>query len=445
VSIQKFLFRAISLCGIAFLVLLSGCQTGIKNKKPVPVAAESAEAASLRRIAVLQFDRRAGGPDITAEVETMLANVQVNGQPYFAVVERNKIQQVMREMKLGESGVIREDTAAKLGKMLGANGVYAGTITRNEVVNTNYQESRNRCTQYEKKKDKKGNMVDGNCLNFQDYLVSCTKRTAYFTFLPKLIAVESGSIAFSKEIAGEASESACQGEAGGVADGAQLLANARSTAMGKLRVAVAPSVQMVSFTLMDTMDGITAASAKEKHASALEFAKAGRMDRACTLWSEALAADSTGIPIIHNVGVCDEQRGNLNGALARYEEADRLTSKPDRIIGESLARIRDMMTNRARLQSQGNSPPPPPPPPVAANPAPAAVTSPAPAAAPSGPPSAAVTAQAQARLNALGFNVGKPDGIAGPMTRQAIQRFQRSKGLEVNGQLDGQTLSALGL
>jgi hypothetical protein len=45
VSIREFLFRGISLCGMAFLVLLSGCQTGIKDKKPVPVAAESAEAA----------------------------------------------------------------------------------------------------------------------------------------------------------------------------------------------------------------------------------------------------------------------------------------------------------------------------------------------------------------------------------------------------------------
>jgi peptidoglycan hydrolase-like protein with peptidoglycan-binding domain len=41
--------------------------------------------------------------------------------------------------------------------------------------------------------------------------------------------------------------------------------------------------------------------------------------------------------------------------------------------------------------------------------------------------------------------VGKPDGLAGPRTRQAIQQFQRSKGLEVNGQLDGPTLRALGL
>ena len=442
-SIRECVFIRVSLCGIAILMLLSGCmQTGLKQKQPTAIAAESTEASKLRRLAVLQFDRRVGGPDITAEVETMLANIKVDGQPYFAVVERNKIQQLMKEMKLGESGAIREDTAAKLGKMLGANGVYTGTITRSEVLNATYQENRNRCTQNEMKKDKNGNMVEGKCLKYQDYLVSCNKRTAHFTFLPKLIAVESGSIAFSKEIVGEASESACQGEAGGIADSAQLLASARSKAMGRLRVAVAPSVQLVSFTFMDTMDGIAAALGKEKHASALEFAKAGRMDRACTLWSEALALDPTGIPITHNVGVCEEQRGNLNGALARYEEADRLTSKPDRIIGESLARVRDMMTNRARLQSQGNTPPPPPP--AATSPAPAAVTSAAPAASP-GPPSAAVTAQAQARLNALGFDVGKPDGIAGARTRKAIQKFQTSKGLEVTGQLDGQTLSALGL
>lgn len=63
----------------------------------------------------------------------------------------------------------------------------------------------------------------------------------------------------------------------------------------------------------------------------------------------------------------------------------------------------------------------------------------------SGATSAAVMAQAQTKLNALGFNVGKPDGMAGPRTRQAIQQFQRSKGLEASGQLDAQTIKALGM
>jgi len=76
-------------------------------------------------------------------------------------------------------------------------------------------------------------------------------------------------------------------------------------------------------------------------------------------------------------------------------------------------------------------------------PVPVAVRS-APAAT-SAPPSVAVMAQAQARLNALGFNTGKPDGIAGARTRQAIEQFQKSKGLETSGQLDRPTMSALGL
>ncbi len=74
--------------------------------------------------------------------------------------------------------------------------------------------------------------------------------------------------------------------------------------------------------------------------------------------------------------------------------------------------------------------------PVAASPSPVV---------PSGQPSAKVTAKAQARLNSLGFSNGKPDGIAGKRTRQATQQFQKSKGLEVNGQLDASTLKALGL
>ncbi|MES2784131.1 MAG: peptidoglycan-binding protein [Pseudomonadota bacterium] len=61
------------------------------------------------------------------------------------------------------------------------------------------------------------------------------------------------------------------------------------------------------------------------------------------------------------------------------------------------------------------------------------------------PPSAAVTAQAQARLNALGLNAGSPDGVPGAKTRQAVLQFQRSRNLKPSGQLDADTLSALGL
>src|SRR5882724_4204391 len=57
-------------------------------------------------------------------------------------------------------------------------------------------------------------------------------------------------------------------------------------------------------------------------------------------------------------------------------------------------------------------------------------------------PSAAVR-DAQQRLSALGFYAGAVDGIWGPDTRAAVERFQLSRGLPVTGDLDQVTASAL--
>lgn len=58
---------------------------------------------------------------------------------------------------------------------------------------------------------------------------------------------------------------------------------------------------------------------------------------------------------------------------------------------------------------------------------------------------AATVSRAQAQLNALGFNAGPADGMAGARTRQAIRQFQESKGLAATGDLDSATLAALGI
>ncbi len=49
------------------------------------------------------------------------------------------------------------------------------------------------------------------------------------------------------------------------------------------------------------------------------------------------------------------------------------------------------------------------------------------------PLSRAQTLQIQARLNENGYDVGKPDGIAGSRTRKAIKAFQKSKGIPADG------------
>jgi formylglycine-generating enzyme required for sulfatase activity len=55
------------------------------------------------------------------------------------------------------------------------------------------------------------------------------------------------------------------------------------------------------------------------------------------------------------------------------------------------------------------------------------------------------TKQAQAALNAIGYTVGTPDGVAGTRTVTAIRGFQAEKGIPISGKLDDATLTALGL
>jgi putative peptidoglycan binding protein len=53
--------------------------------------------------------------------------------------------------------------------------------------------------------------------------------------------------------------------------------------------------------------------------------------------------------------------------------------------------------------------------------------------------------EAQRALNDKGFSAGAVDGIMGPHTEKALRDFQQAQGLSVTGDLDQQTLSALGV
>jgi peptidoglycan hydrolase-like protein with peptidoglycan-binding domain len=53
--------------------------------------------------------------------------------------------------------------------------------------------------------------------------------------------------------------------------------------------------------------------------------------------------------------------------------------------------------------------------------------------------------QLQAKLNALGFYAGEPNGDFGGKTQAALAQFQLSRAIPAGGQLDDRTLDELGL
>src|SRR5690606_9164849 len=55
-----------------------------------------------------------------------------------------------------------------------------------------------------------------------------------------------------------------------------------------------------------------------------------------------------------------------------------------------------------------------------------------------------VVLRVQQVLAKLGYDVGTPDGLAGPLTRQAITSFERATGMSETGQINPRLLAVLG-
>lgn len=99
----------------------------------LPLIALSAGAQGRPRVAVLAFDNNTTltilgnrlGFAAADEVTTQLVKT---GE--YAVVERSQIETLLAEQKLGQSGLVDAATAARIGKLLGAQAVITGSITQ---------------------------------------------------------------------------------------------------------------------------------------------------------------------------------------------------------------------------------------------------------------------------------------------------------------------------
>ncbi len=100
-------------------------------------ASKEACAQGKIRIAVTAFENKARGPFYDSSwkigeglAEMLTSELAKTGQ--FIVVERQALGDIVREQELGQSGLIRGETAARTGQVLGAQIVVRGTVTEFE-------------------------------------------------------------------------------------------------------------------------------------------------------------------------------------------------------------------------------------------------------------------------------------------------------------------------
>ena len=278
-----------------------------------------------------------------------------------------------------------------------------------------YKVSKNRFNQSEKycsRTDKKG-----KCSNWSRRNVRCEKRTAIFSFVPKIINVSTSKVVASESISRQSEQVNC-GNSREIKNDDALMNEAMNMVLEYFKSMIAPHYEKEEIVLLSKDDSNPTEQVKQQIDGGIEFAKVGRMERACELWHKAEINHKSGYVIPYLLGVCAESMGNLKRSEYYFYLADKNTDKPVKEINDALSRIEIKKQNKLNLRHLKRS---------------------------IRPKSSRLLIQVQKNLSGLGYNPGPIDGLMGLKTREAIKTFQRDNRLNITGDLNLQTKQALGL
>jgi curli biogenesis system outer membrane secretion channel CsgG len=126
---------------LLMMVSLGLTTTAIAVEPPQDMQVAQAQPTKKKRIAVLDFDAGSTGGTFAAGfqgigaakgVGDLIVNKLVEDGTY-RVIERSKVDQLLKEQDLGSSGRVEAGTAAEIGRLLGVEVVLVGTITQFNV------------------------------------------------------------------------------------------------------------------------------------------------------------------------------------------------------------------------------------------------------------------------------------------------------------------------
>ncbi|UCG38277.1 MAG: hypothetical protein JSV00_08795 [bacterium] len=121
---------------LASFIILSSCVTpgSTRDVQEEQEVVYPPYSGVKKRVAVLEFDNKVSNRwwDRSWNIEERLTEMVITElmkTNRFIVVERGALDEVLREQDLGESGRVRQETAAKVGEVLGAQVLIKGAVT----------------------------------------------------------------------------------------------------------------------------------------------------------------------------------------------------------------------------------------------------------------------------------------------------------------------------
>ena len=308
---------------LLFLSFLSGCSNNLQMKVLQP--AEIDRATSTKNIAVVAFKNDRVG--LSSKIESNLASYRIENEPFFTIVSRSDLNQVLKEQKLQNSGLVETKDIVEVGELIGAQAIISGNVGRASSNDTHFSEGRIGC------RDKK-------CKETYRYSVRCTKRVISLSAEIKMVDVKRGDIIYAENMSRSSTFKHCRDDSRALPSKenvAQNLAiNIANTFISKL----SPQYRYFNVELLDKPDLDYTDKQKDLLENALKYIEHKRYDKAESLLTSLVeSTDQQSYVAFYNLGVLKETQGNYKKAKLYYKRAENLTIEPVEAISIAYNRI----------------------------------------------------------------------------------------------------------
>jgi len=246
----------------------------------------------------------------------------------FSVVERSRLQQVMNEMQLGQSGAINEAQAAQVGKLLGVDAIITGNLSVS---------AEDRWVK-EDREDK----------NKNKYQVDCNKRIANVSATIRFIKVETGQVIGSKHSSHKQDQKKCKGDWGELPTPEAMVETCLKAVSEELANYFAPHFELQKLD-MARLEGD---EYKRFHETAKTALERYDIDTAFLQYAAVAEQDPYNHAAQFNLGVLYDAVGDYKRAREKYTMAAKLKSKEDKYT-KAQGRVAKQLTFWEKLNALG--------------------------------------------------------------------------------------------
>ena len=315
---------------VPFLLMLVSCAGApvvtFQTIKPPEI-----NIGNVSKIAVAEFE----GPDGSGELAAYKLTEYLVQTNRFTVLEREKIDKILQEQGLSMTGVIDQNSAVEIGKLLGVDALIFGNVTAYKCEDEEgTRKVKKKVGTGKYKRVKRKNIFTGKEYWAEEEIMKTVLVDEHYKIRKgvvsvnfKVVDVKTGKLLAVKSLTVNKEYKSVEGR-GNIPAREEVLNSLLSQVMEKFAGMIAP----IKITVTRKLE-----KGSEYVNKGVDFAVNGLWDMAIKSWKEGLKVEPSNPSIYYNLGVAYEKMGDFISAGEMYKKAVELN--PKKLYMEALKRV----------------------------------------------------------------------------------------------------------